>query len=127
MTNRDYSIGEHVTVTGYVTGVSSVNGNSEYTVVVDNGDDDSPVRTGQPLDTRVAFASGPVEQAEANAARYAEVAELSAEADREKADDDEANSEEAERVATPTDKKEDKPVVAKSATPTAKATRPATR
>ena len=91
--NKEYAVGDEVTVTGVVTRVGDNGGNPEYTVAVNNENSERPIS----IPARVhpaAFTNGPVELAEENQKTYDAVAKDAKEAEKALADEnkDEAGS-----------------------------------
>jgi len=89
--DKNYAVGDEVTVSGVVTHVGDNGGNPEYTIAVNNEDSERPISI-PPRVHPAAFTNGPVELAEANQKTYDEVAKEAEKADKELAD---ANKDEA--------------------------------
>jgi hypothetical protein len=90
---KDYELGEEVTITGVLTSLGDNGGNPEYTIAVNNEDTERPISV-RPKVAPQAFA---IDQAEVLALNHERNEELQADAekaDKEKAaerDDDEVN------------------------------------
>lgn len=82
MADKEYAVGDEVTVKGVVTRVGSNGGNVEYTVAVNDENNDRPVSVPQKTHP-AAWTNGPIELAEANQKTYDEAKKSSEEATKE--------------------------------------------
>jgi len=89
--DKNYAVGDEVTISGVVTNVGSNGGNPEYTIAVNDENVERPISV-PPRVHPAAFTNGPVELAEENQKTYDAVAKEGEKAAKEQ---EENNSEEA--------------------------------